>query len=57
MIAKAKELSKGNQEILLAYLHFLHMMEHLDHHNPQTNYRNYQYHWVRSARPAAHWVH
>ncbi len=49
MIAKAKELSAGNQQILLAYLHFLHMLELLNLHDPQSNYRNYYYHWVRSA--------
>jgi hypothetical protein len=52
MIEKAKELSKGSQEILLAYLHFLHMTELLTHHDPQSNYRNYQYHWVRPALPS-----
>jgi hypothetical protein len=52
MIEKAKGLSRGRQEILLAYLHFLHMTELLTHHDPQSNYRNYQYHWVRPAPPS-----
>ena len=55
-IADAAALSPGNKQTLLAYLHFLHMLENLHLHNPQSNYRNYQYHWVRSARPVGHWV-
>lgn len=58
MIRTAKHLNPGNQEILLAYLHFLHMTEHLPHTRVRARdwaYRTITVHWVRPVQ-RAHWV-
>lgn len=69
MIEKAKDLNKGSQQTLLAYLHYLHMLELINRHPVPIRYHwaypahfprpSTNAHWLRPSSPpttTAHWV-